>query len=126
MNNVCFPFPFPFFPFGGSFPLPDSGPSLPLLPLDPPACQAGAAGGAGFPNIFLNDTFPLTGALCLFELAVGNSGNRAFDNFGGGGPGRVRDDDESGREMGGLGPEGAREVLEDQGVFRGPWRNAGG
>jgi len=109
---------------------------------EPPAFHAGTT-GVESPTIFFNDTLPLTLALVLAVLEVGNSGNNALDNFGTAGvcfPAELaagtgpelepfdsrRDDTE---EPIGLGTDdGARTPeaeLDAHGVFLGVWRKGG-
>ena len=96
MNNVCFCFPFPFFPAFGPVCTPSPSTAadgslagalaltLPPTPPPPPAPQAATAGAVDAPRIFFSDTFPFTcGTLALELDDVGNSGNNEFDNFGG-------------------------------------------
>jgi hypothetical protein len=91
VNNVCFCFPLPFFPF--------PNPASPASP--PPSCARGVApgaptfaplavevhtdgGGLTSPKMFFSDLFPATTGLGLPELDEGSWGNEALDNETGG------------------------------------------
>ena len=153
VNNVCFCFAFPFFPFPVAVVVvsPSVAGVSPLGVSCPAGCAAAApahaltAGVAELPKMFLSDTFPLICGFCLEFVAVGSSGNSAFESLGGAwrGPpcaaafaeadeekeeaGRDSDangknEDDPGRAVGALNPVAE---LVDHGVFLWLWRKAG-
>lgn len=126
VNNVCFCFPLPFFPFpddccsAGAEPASVGVDSLArparftlLLPL-----LHAATGGVVSPMMFRRDLLPPTAALgtCAFE-AVGSSGNADFDREG---AGRFTFAPGPGTEVGPRGTGFDDDVAEAQGVLRGP------
>ena len=134
VKRVCFCLPLPFLPF----PDPAVSPSASLsLSLAVACCtvsitalvpQAGFAGVTS-PRIFRSETFPFTGGFCFGAFDVGSSGNKAFDNLGGGTlvpeprPWLFEFGEEM-RDVAGIGGGGVRtpdEELDVQGVLRRPW-----
>lgn len=134
VNRVCFCLPFPFFPLPAEGAGEAASASASVGCGGPPPPQTGAEGGAGFPRIFRNDTFPLTGALVRDAADEGNSGKRELFSFGGGGCG-VEVPDPGLEPLGSgitvidwfvvgivAGGRNPLAELEDQGVFRWPCR----